>query len=93
MKTRCKEEVSPVLTIFEVELGGLCNRDFEDDAECLVRPIPTYYSCKLFLYRSRLKTSLKHPTSQSDIERNGDDMCDRLDMALVFATDANLKRP
>jgi len=106
VKQRCREDVSPIPTIYDEELGSLRNKDFDEDVEGLIRCIPTYYSCKSSLYRSRLQTLPKLPTSQADIDLDGDwkdtlagerfllcdNMNDGRDRILVFSTDDNLKK-
>ena len=53
MKKRCREEVNPIPSIYDEEVGSLRNRDFDDDVEDMIRRIPTFESCKASLYRSQ----------------------------------------
>ena len=45
MKKRCREEVNPIPSIDDEEIGSLRNRDFDDDVEDMIRRIPTFESC------------------------------------------------
>jgi hypothetical protein len=55
VKKRCREEVNPIPSIYDEEIGSLRNRDFDDDVEDMIRCIPLFESCKVSLHRSRAK--------------------------------------
>jgi hypothetical protein len=67
VKKRCREEVNPIPSIYDEEIGSLPNRDFDDDVEDMIRRIPTFASCKVSLYSSRAKVLPKLPKTQNDI--------------------------
>jgi len=106
VKKRCREEVSPIPTIFDEELGKLRSREYDDDVGDMIRKIPTFESCRAALYRTRSKVIPRLPATQQDINLEGswtetpagerfllcDDTNDQNQRILIFATDDNLRR-
>ncbi|CAC5374706.1 unnamed protein product [Mytilus coruscus] len=72
MKSRCKDELTAIPTIYEEELVKLRDREWNDDTHQLVEHIPTFYSCKHQLYNERHKTLPALPTSVADITVDGE---------------------
>lgn len=104
MKKRCREEATPIPTIYDEEIGGLRNSECDDSVEDMIRNIPTFQACKSSLYRKRSTTTPKLPTSPEDINLEGpwtctsagdrfllrDDTDENGHRIIIFATDANL---
>jgi hypothetical protein len=65
VKKRCREEVVPIPTIYDEELGKLRDRECDDDVEDMIRKIPTFESCRQSLYNNRSKLMPKLPTTQT----------------------------
>jgi hypothetical protein len=106
VKKRCRDEVTPIPTIYDKELGKLRNRECDDTVIEMIENIPTYESCRTSLYRCRAKVLPKFPVTQGDIDLDGDWketsagerflLCDDTDAQgrriLIFATDDNLRK-
>lgn len=77
VKKRCREEVNPIPSIDDEEVGSLRNRDFDDDVEDMIRRIPTFESCKASLYRSRAKVLPNYPKHRGSMDRDNSsgDIC------------------
>lgn len=52
VKKRCREEATPIPTIYDEEIGGLRNIECDDSVEDMIRNIPTSQACKSSLYRN-----------------------------------------
>ncbi|CAG2215508.1 unnamed protein product [Mytilus edulis] len=72
MKSRCKDELTAIPTIYEEELVKLRDREWNDDTHQLVEHIPTFYSCKDQLYNERHKLIPALPTTVEDITVDGE---------------------
>ncbi|CAC5369076.1 unnamed protein product [Mytilus coruscus] len=72
MKSRWKDELTAIPTIYEEELVKLRDREWNDDTHQLVIHIPTFYSCKDQLYNERHKTLPALPTPVADITVDGE---------------------
>lgn len=64
LKKGCRDEATPIPSIYDQELEALRNADRDDSVKDMIRQIPTFQSCKSVLYRSRGKTM---PTTPEEI--------------------------
>lgn len=64
LKKGCRDEATPIPSIYDQELEALRNADRDDSVKDMIRQIPTFQSCKSVLYRSRGKTM---PTTPQEI--------------------------
>lgn len=71
IKRRCKEETTPVPTIYEQEATQLRNTEWNDDTQRLVEQLPTFESCRGQLYNQRAKLIPALPQSRPDINIEG----------------------
>ena len=71
VRKRCREEATPIPSIYDEELGGLRNTDCDEIVVDMIRRVPTFQACKSSLYRRRAKTTPKLPSSQKDINIDG----------------------
>jgi hypothetical protein len=106
VRKRCRDEVVPILTICDEELGKLRDRECDDDVEDMIRKMPTFESCRQSLYNNRSKLMPKLQTTQGDIDLEGswtetsagerfllcDDTYAQGHQIMTFATDDNLRR-
>ncbi|VDI67367.1 Hypothetical predicted protein [Mytilus galloprovincialis] len=72
MKSRCKDELAAIPTIYEEELLKLRDREWNYDTHQLIEHIPTFYSCKDQLYNERHKLIPALPTTVEDIIVDGE---------------------
>ena len=58
IKRRCKDETTPVTTIYEQEVTQFRNNEWNDDTYRLVQQLPTFESCRGQLYNPRTKLKM-----------------------------------
>jgi len=104
LKKLCRENISPIPSLYDDALGSLRNRDCDETVEQVIAKIPTFDTCSSSLYRSRSKLLPKLPQTQADIDLNGewtetlageqfllhDDTDERGDRIMIFGTISNL---
>ena len=71
IKQRCKEETTPVPTIYEQEVTKHRNIEWNDDTHRMVQQLPTFESCRGQLYNQRAKLIPALPQTRSDINIEG----------------------
>jgi len=74
MKERSIKEATPIPTIYEEERALLRHADYIDanpDHEDVLAELPTFYECRMSLYRQRNKEIPKIPTTRNDIDLQG----------------------
>jgi len=105
VKKRCREEIDPIPTLYDECLGALRDEECDEAVVNVIKRIPTYYSVKSSLYRSRAKVIPKLPATQQAIHLQqqwtetlaGDRflLCDDTaasgDRILIFSTNDNLR--
>lgn len=106
LKRKCQDEVCPIPTMYDEELGKLRDKECDDHVVNVIQRIPTFQSVKTALYRHRAKLIPKLPKTADTIDLPdewtetlaGDKFlqCDDTDVngnrILLFATDENLRR-
>jgi len=50
---RCKDEICPIPSIFAEEITNLRDNDWDEESKTVIEHLPTFYSAKSPLYRSR----------------------------------------
>lgn len=103
IKKRCREEITPVPTIYKQEIAKPRTPEWNDDTQRMVEQLPTFPSLKSSLYRQREDLIPRLPTFLLDIDlqdewtqTTADDRYllindGTYDRILVFATDNNLQ--
>jgi len=105
LKKLCREDLTPLPSLYDDALGSLRNRDCDETVEHVIEKIPTFESCRSSLYCSRSKLLPKLPQNQNDIDLHGewtktlageefllcDETDERGDRILIFGTRSNLR--
>ena len=67
VKKRCREELTPIPSLFQEEIAKLRTPEWNDDMKTMVEKLPTYDSCRTSLYNQRSKLLPKLPRTRQDI--------------------------
>ena len=71
VRKSCGEEATPIPSIYDEELGGLSNTDYDETIVDMIRQVLTFQACRSSLYRSRAKPTQKLLSSQEKINIDG----------------------
>ncbi|CAG2246348.1 unnamed protein product [Mytilus edulis] len=67
IKKRCREETTPVPTIYEQEVIKLRNPEWNDETQEIVENLPTFESCRGSFYNERSKLIPALPKTRNEI--------------------------
>ena len=91
-KRRCREETTPIPTIYDQEVSKLRNPEWNEDALKVVEQLPTFESSRGSFYNERAKIIPILPATRSDIILEGQWTLTTANQRFLIADDGNDER-
>ena len=92
IKKRCREETTPIPTIYDQEVNKLRNPEWNEDAHKVVEQLPTFKSSRGSFYNERAKIIPILPATRSDIILEGQWTLTTANQRFLLADDGNAER-
>ena len=92
IKKRCREETTPIPTIYDQEVNKLRNPEWNEDAHKVVEQLPTFESSRGSFYNERVKIIPILPATRSDIILEGQWTLTAANQRFLIADDGNDER-